>query len=281
MIKFADKDTRSLVREMWKTCFCDTDVYMDIYFSQKYKDENTLIYFENDKAVASLQMLPYTITFYGDEVPFYYLAGLCTLPEYRNNGFMGKLILKAFSVMRERNIPLSILVPAEADLSDFYRKYGYEQVFEKGNEGIPLKQILEAYNGNLKDAYTEFDAMYRNKDLCVQKSFADFETIIEEYHSENCPAKYNLSGMARIIDVQYLLNIFAKTNGGKSYMLKVFDPIIKENNLIYMSQSGEVELDTEIKILTRLLFGFKMEHFKANFRTIFEEHHPQMNLMLE
>ncbi|HBK95633.1 MAG TPA: GNAT family N-acetyltransferase, partial [Porphyromonadaceae bacterium] len=36
---------------MWKTVFGDSDEYMEIYFREKYRNENTLIYFESGKAV--------------------------------------------------------------------------------------------------------------------------------------------------------------------------------------------------------------------------------------
>lgn len=99
MIQFANEHTMPLVRLMWKTCFGDADDFLDILFKYKYRNENTLIYFDGDKAVASLQMLPYTMTFYGEEIPFAYLAGLCTLPEYRRRGYMDQLIHRAHYVI--------------------------------------------------------------------------------------------------------------------------------------------------------------------------------------
>ena len=69
MIKFADDSTRQQVCDMWKSVFGDSEDYMEIYFRTKYKNENTLLYFEGDKAVASLQMLPFQFTFCGTEIP--------------------------------------------------------------------------------------------------------------------------------------------------------------------------------------------------------------------
>ena len=63
MIKYADNSLAPQVRNMWKTVFDDPDAYMDVYFRDKYRNENTLVYIENDKAVASLQMLPHAFTF--------------------------------------------------------------------------------------------------------------------------------------------------------------------------------------------------------------------------
>ncbi|HMM17459.1 MAG TPA: GNAT family N-acetyltransferase, partial [Petrimonas sp.] len=89
MIHYADNTTRQQVYDMWKTVFGDSDEYMEIYFREKYRNENTLIYFESGKAVSSLQMLPFDFSFHGSEIPVAYFSGLCTLPEARKKGFMG------------------------------------------------------------------------------------------------------------------------------------------------------------------------------------------------
>ena len=96
MIQFADRETRPQVREMWKTVFGDLDDYMDVYFRYNYRDENTLVYIEKGKVAASLQMLPYSFTFCGTEIPILYLAGVSTLPEYRRRGYTRQLLIRSF-----------------------------------------------------------------------------------------------------------------------------------------------------------------------------------------
>lgn len=282
MIQFADKTTLGEVRQMWKTCFGDTDEYIDLYFTQKYKDENTLIYIVDDIPVASLQMLPYTITFYGKEISFYYLMGLCTLPEYRERGYMAELINKSHEVMKDRDIPLSILVPAEDWLFGFYKKFGYEQVFEKSSQPIPsLKLLLEKYP-DIEDAYSFFKSQYESMDFCVQKNFIDFETIVEEYKMDGCPDKYNLSAMARIINVEYLVSLYAKANDFKSFIFKIDTDRYKVAKGEREKTNAQAALfDIDIKFLCRLLFGYKISELDEKYKALFVEHHPIINLMLE
>jgi GNAT superfamily N-acetyltransferase len=244
---------------MWKVCFGDTDEFLDILFKYKYKNENTLICFEGDKAVASLQMLPYVITFYGEEIPFAYLAGLCTLPEYRKRGYMGRLIHKAHEVIEERGIPLSILVPAERRLYGFYEKYGYEKVFEKGDMPLyPLKKILDAHP-DIGDAYRTYDGLFRNKDLCVQKTFTDFKAIVEEQIMDGFPEKYDIAGMARIMNAEFLVGLYAKRN----------------------PRAGANPEVKDIRFLCRLLFGYRTNELDEPYRSLFPPHQPVMNRMLE
>ncbi|MFV0536581.1 MAG: GNAT family N-acetyltransferase [Dysgonomonas sp.] len=281
MIRFSNEHIEPLIRQMWKVCFEDTEAFINLIFTQKYRPENTLVYFENDMAVASLQMHPYTISFYGEEIPFAYLAGLCTLPEYRNKGYMAQLINKAHQILEDRNIPLAILIPAEDWLFRFYEKFDYEQVFDKSEEPIYSLNKILAENPDLESAYSSFDSLYRHKDFCVQKSFEDFKTIVEEYKNDKFPEKYNLAGMARTIDNSYLLKLFAIKNPSLSIRIKTEG----QAYLIDKGTIGETQEDSDIEInrrmLCRLLFGYKTNELDKPLQTIFAEHHSVMNLMLE
>lgn len=283
MIAFANKDTAPLVRCMWKTCFGDTDEYMDIYFSKKYKNENTLIYFEQGEAVASLQMLPYTITFYGEVIPLAYLAGLCTLPEHRQKGYMEQLIREAHRVIEERNIPLSILIPAEEWLYGFYAKYGYTQVFDKDESPIPLREILHQYEDNRK-AYKVLNSLFEDRDFCVQKTFDDFLAIKADYVLDGDVVKTNLSGMARVIQPEVLLKNYAKANPTKEFKIGLIDRSLTykiERGIVKEEKTDDFDIEVDISLLARLLFGYKLGELDKKYRLYFEEHSPIMNLMLE
>lgn len=281
MIRFSNEHIEPLVRQMWKICFEDTDAFIDLIFTQKYKPQNTLLYFENDIAVASLQMHSYTISFYREEIPFAYLAGLCTLPEYRNKGYMAQLIHEAHRVLKERNIPLAILIPAEDWLFRFYEKFDYEQVFDKSEEPIYSLNKILADNPNMESAYSFFDSLYRHKDFCVQKSFEDFKTIVKEYKNDGLPEKYNLAGMARIIDNSYLLKLFAIKNPCLNMRIKTEDEVYLIDNGIVRKTEKSPDIEINSRMLCRLLFGYKTNELNKPLQTLFAKHHSVMNLMLE
>lgn len=289
MIQFATEKTKPLVRNMWQTVFGDSDEYVNIYFSQKYKNENTLIYFVDDEAVASLQMWEYEFSFYGKTIPIYYLAGLATYEQHRRKGYMSALLQEAHSVMRERKIPLSILIPAEEWLFNFYEHFGYAQVFEKNSELIPLNKIVER-SATLEKAFEMFDRVYNKTDFTIIKSFEQFKTIVDEQRLSNFPHKTNLDGVARIIDVEALLKIYAKKNPIKRFTVKVTgDTQLRENNTFYTIEDGIVSKFTqananfEVSILEicELLMGHDNEEFETRVVSKFPKHKPIMNLMLE
>ncbi len=224
MIRFADKTTRLQVWKMWKTVFGDPDDYMELYFRHKYRDENSLLYMEDGRAVASLQMLPYLFTFCGTEIPVFYLSGVATLPTYRKRGYVRQLLMRSFEEAVRRDAPLMLLVPQEAWLLQFYGRYGFVQAFDAGVEELPsLKELTGRYPGDLHAAFREFNTLFRQKDMTVQKSFDDFRAIVEEAALFDFPAKRNLMGMARVINAAKLLSLFAARYERKSFSIEVQD----------------------------------------------------------
>jgi predicted acetyltransferase len=291
MIKYADNTIAPQVRQMWKTVFGDPEAYMDIYFRDKYRNDNTLVYVEDGKPVASLQMLPYMFSFCGREIPISYISGACTLPEYRRKGYMSALLKQSFHEMRKRNIPLSLLVPQEAGLVDFYAGFGFAPAFDAGMEELPsLKELLVRHPDDLYGAYREFDEWFRGKDVTVQKSFDDFRSIVEEAALFGFPSKRNLMGMARIIDAETVLRVFARQYRDKNFSLSVKDFLLPENNDAFVVRRGKCkrqckECDPHFHVgvdeLVQLLLGYHTSSKDEPLRSLFPEKKPQMNFMLE
>lgn len=287
MIKFANQQSKPLVRSMWKTVFEDEDQYIDLIFSKKYRDENTLIYFVGKEAVASLQMIPYKINFWGEPIDFYYLSGLCTLPDHRNKGYMHELILRSFEVMGERNIPLSILVPAEEWLFGYYERYGFATTFPSGDKPLDLDWLAEQSIDN-NEKFIRFDSLYQNNDFTVLKTEADFDVILDDLALENFPQKYNLKGMSRVIDVLFCLRLYAQKNKNHQFAIRVNDDVLKSHQNYFIEQGsvevvedGCADLEIDVKLLTSLLFGYKTAELGTPFNSFSPEQTPRMNLMLE
>lgn len=291
MIAFAGKESKQEVWDMWKTVFGDPDNYMEVYFRTKYKPENTLLYYENKKAVASLQMLPFMFTFCGQEIPILYLSGVSTLLEYRKRGYMDQLLHKSFEVAHERNIPLMLLVPQEEWLLRFYDKYGFSQTFDPGKKEMTLLSDMEAIiDSDFDEAYRKFDKQFRKQDVTVQKTLNDFRTIAEEGKLFNYPVKKSLIGMARVINAKKLLQLFAAYYPEKEFSIKIEDELLAINNTSYRLSKGELtplvsdqntDFKVDIRILAQLLLGYHTSELNEPLRSLFPEKTPQMHYMLE
>jgi len=360
MIVYADNKLKNEVKYIWKTCFPDdTDEFIHFYFKEKYKNENTLVYLSEGKAVACLQMLPYAMTFYGKLIPTAYISGAATLPSYQNKGIMKALLVYAFHEMSRRKIHLTTLIPQEDWLIRFYEKAAYTPAFEyaeeeiKCNESIPLSDSIEIRAltpKNIKEAYNFYSDYFSKINLCIQKSFQDFKAIVNSYVLDQgevltayenrkiagiCFISYHQStvfvkdligikdallgylcrqysrrniklhkpvnnqeiirfkGMARIVNPQPLLNIYAAAQPQLSLIFSITDKDISQNNAKYLINKGECRkidanriyanikvYSVSIDLLTRILLGSHLRECSSDY-AIFPPAHSYMSLMLE
>ncbi len=116
------EEIKSQTRDLWRTCFADSEDFMDIYFEDKYTDEANLTVRMDGKVVAATQVLPYRLTFYGSVQYAGYISGLATLPDYRGRGFASNLLHEAHRRLYAQGATLSLLIPGSETLRTFYEK---------------------------------------------------------------------------------------------------------------------------------------------------------------
>jgi predicted acetyltransferase len=186
MITFATKNQKQEIIRLWQTVFtADSQPFIDLYFAEKYKEENTLVCLSDKRIVSCLQLLPYTMTWYNHICKTSYISGAATLPEYRNQGIMGRLLSQSFEEMKQRDIVFTILIPQEQELIHYYQKYGYTPCFEYTTTPITLRKRLplpslsvsEMKAKTLAKAYHFYQQHYQQQNLVVQKCFDDFRII--------------------------------------------------------------------------------------------------------
>lgn len=111
------------------------------------------------KVCAALYMIIYDLPQGGEPLPVSYLYALATKKEYQGRGIMAALVEKSLDLSRERGHALSVLVPAQPSLADYYRRFGYEYSFSRF-EAFFSRSQLEAFSGgfspiSLKPANSE------------------------------------------------------------------------------------------------------------------------------
>lgn len=184
---------RQKIASLWKTCFGDTDEFIQLYFDGKYTDENALLYEENGQATAALLMLPYPMTWAGTTLSASYISGACTLPEARNKGLMKRLLTEALRTLYHRNTDLSFLIPAEPWLYGYYQKTGYAPVFgytlETFTPAAPAAKVAtigipETYSDTLaENCFAYFNREMQKRHCCIQHPFDDFTTVLQDLYA--------------------------------------------------------------------------------------------------
>ncbi|MCD8270695.1 MAG: GNAT family N-acetyltransferase [Parabacteroides sp.] len=175
---------------LWRLSFNDSEEFIRLYFDRVYKDENTLAIEKDGQVVSALQMLPYTMTYYGTEISVAYISGACTLPSMRGKGLMKQLMQEAFDKMKYRSVAVAALIPAEPWLFDYYRELGYTEAFDYTEETyvrpeepvwapkltvVPPPEVPST--GLL---YKFFDRQLRKRTCCVLHTQDDFITILRD-----------------------------------------------------------------------------------------------------
>ena len=125
---------REKVKKLWKLCFNDSEEFTELYFRLRYNNDINIAIQSGEEVIAALQMLPYPMTFEGEDIHTAYISGACTHPDYRNRGVMHELLSQAFARMLHNNVALSTLIPAEPWLFDYYGRSGYAPVFRYAEE---------------------------------------------------------------------------------------------------------------------------------------------------
>ncbi len=116
------EEKKEQTRSLWRTCFQDSEEFMDIYFADKYTDDNNLCICYNSKVVSAMQLLPYRFTFYGSVLHAGYISGLATLPNFRCRGYASNLIHEAHRRLYKQGAALSFLIPSNDEVRKYYEK---------------------------------------------------------------------------------------------------------------------------------------------------------------
>lgn len=158
MISFGKTEYIPEQKKLWQKIFGDSERYLDSFFDKVYRDENTLVYLENNSVVAALYMIPYKMLIDGKENEIIYLYALATHSDYRGQKIMSKMIQKSIDISKTRNYALSVLIPAEPGLFEFYRKFGYEESFEQVIITKSRSEIEEIAQGKQPVEFKKADA---------------------------------------------------------------------------------------------------------------------------
>jgi len=129
-IRLAKEGEANRQKELWKLCFGDSDSYINFFYANRYKEDETAVLLYDEEISAMLTMIPVK-TMVPDKqcIDTVMLYAIATHPNYQNRGFATKLMDFSTQCLRANNKDLSILVPAHKQLFDFYRKQGYQDGF--------------------------------------------------------------------------------------------------------------------------------------------------------
>lgn len=108
------------------------------YFFQRYDHGWIYGLHAGDQLVSGLYSLPFTVNFHGVNFRMNGIGDVMSAPEFSGRGGAGTLLRASLAEMAEKHVTLAYLAPFSYE---YYRRFGYEQVFNKMMYTIAGKDV--------------------------------------------------------------------------------------------------------------------------------------------
>ncbi len=174
----------SVIR-LWRECFDDTDQYVDMFFSEVYRDDDALVLEEEGRAVSSMMLQRYTMNFHGVTSSISYVCGAATAKRLRGHGYMRRLMGEALRESYRRGDVLCTLIPASEWLFHYYGHMGFSPVFYIDMERYTPAHKFQSigvysryYDLAGAEAYDFFNRVMESRPCTVQHTRRQYDEIL-------------------------------------------------------------------------------------------------------
>jgi predicted acetyltransferase len=126
MIRHASEGDIIQLKSLWDQSFNDPLSYIDFIYNNVARPADTLVYDSGDNTLAAMMTLvPTNFVFQDKAVRTMYVYGAATDRRYQRQGIMTAMLRYAEEYAKNLEFLLSVLVPGERHLFDYYRGRGY------------------------------------------------------------------------------------------------------------------------------------------------------------
>ena len=357
-----DNNIKNQTKALWDKCFSEEDKrFVDFYFEKRYNEQDNIHIEKDGKVVSAMQLISYPFSYYGKTIGCSYLSGCCTDPDYRSQGLMNDLIIKALNQAKNNGACFAALIPATESLFNYYEGTNFIPTFDYSKIRIKRQQTdngqqtatISVFDNESEpeafyQVYDYFNTKMRNRNCCIQHDEYDFGVILKDlelfdnhllvarygedicglafcylrngeifikdvfaesaaifgdlitaaanvFDNENVNIiispvpgqKTHKLGMARIIDAETMLRIYAMTHPKMKVEISIVDPILTHNNGTYYINNGVLDKKNsiganvvDIEQLTQALFGYNIENLPEKLH-VFNKQAAFMSLMLD
>lgn len=190
-IRYAKGEDLENLKDIWNYCFGDEESFVEYYFNNKYKPENTIIVEEDAELKSSLQLNQYKIKLNNKVYDTSYIVGVSTYPNARGKGYMKDMMDFLLNELYKKGQIVSLLMPIDYRL---YKKYGYEHCYDQidyklnidGLKQFKINGDFEKVNKNhidyMIDIYNDF--LSKCNGYVVRDKFY-YENLFKEIKCEN------------------------------------------------------------------------------------------------
>ena len=143
--KTATHSMTNEILDIMSRSFNDPKWFVKFFLDNKLSLENCYVCTVDNKVVSLLHVIPLKIKLHKNDFNGAYIYGVCTLPEYRNNGYMTKLMKYTHKVCLENGYECAFLSPASEKLENFYEKLEYSNFFRIKRIELTKDELLKLF----------------------------------------------------------------------------------------------------------------------------------------
>ncbi len=153
----------------------------NLFFAKSYKVDHSLGIFDGETLLSSMLILPFNVRVRDTWMKCGGISSVGTLPEYRNQGYVRKLMFHGMGRMKKSGQVISVLGPFEYD---FYRRMGYGLTYEKMTTEFSMDHLRQfipgehSYRMLTPEDVSAMDGVYREY---TQPYNAVFMRSLEEW----------------------------------------------------------------------------------------------------
>ncbi len=116
-------------RALWQTLFGDTDAFTSWYFSHRFCPQRSFGMFEGNTLLAMTLGREVPVAVAGKPCRALLISGVCTVPAYRKQGMMHRLVAAQLADVKADGFDFAYLHPVRDDL---YKKLGFVDATRSG-----------------------------------------------------------------------------------------------------------------------------------------------------
>ncbi len=143
MIDQAREEQLEEIRRLWKRCFPKLDPrYLDFYFKTYFDYEKCFVNVVQGKVVSAMIRNPHELMFNDRVLQASMIVGVATLPEYRKQGHMRKLM----EVVLDACAHTELLTLVQTEQPEIYERYGFEMIYHRQDFTLERKDVRTITN---------------------------------------------------------------------------------------------------------------------------------------
>ncbi len=129
MIRIATENDIARIKELWEQGFNDPLNYVDFFYSNVTTPSHTYLCEDGPGVIAMATIIPTMFMYKDKSADVSYIYGAATDKRFQGQGYMSTLLKHCERVIKDQGCSMSVLVPGDRHLFDYYKRRGYNADF--------------------------------------------------------------------------------------------------------------------------------------------------------